>query len=1610
MNLKELLNLDRAEMLPDAQRVCKQVSKRRGRKVRAVAFSLSACAVLVLVAVSLLTIWLRPQDPQNVILTESANIIQSIEPTRTGAAGMNLNSDLKVTTTKNVPPAELKARLIITPEQDFSVKKIGTQTYELRFEEDFSANALYTVTAMYEEHPVYRWAFQTETAFCVTGAYPANEKNVGLETPVEITFSHAAVTGFESAFSIMPQVQGTFEHYGRTWAFVPSEPLDEATLYTVTLQKGINGPDGTNLEEDYTFSFTTAAVDSYAYLLYRQNEAADTYLVNESPMAMVIYNETTIADASVKVYRLDDAKSYTDACRTYVKSGVVSPDIMKLAGETPHQQFTVRPALLKDFNGIYDHAAAIHYPEALPEGYYFAEITVGGRRLYQLLQSTTYSVYTISVDGQHTVWVNDPMEGTAMKNVPVKLEGYKDQTTDKQGLATFAGDVEQAAGRALLVGEGEYPYITFLNGDCADPTLAETGKYFTYISTNSRLFRNNDTVGLFGVILPRKADVKTPSKATLEWDFGTETYSVDLDKNGSFTLELPLANTARTSGGIRLMVGDICLDECYIDIADYELPKYYVNLESDRLAYLEGDTVQLTAYVTYMDGTPAPGIPLTIGEEVSGITDQAGTFTATVTAEGYNSTYYTDMLTPQVKWANCTLEDGTDAYYGDDTSYLVVTAPYLLGATYKDGSLTVTAHQINLTKTDQLDPDGLYSNETVELLRGAGADVALMGDLHKITYQKVQDGTTYDPINKKVLYSWKYEEQDEWVRTFEFSTEQGKASVDLPEKSNENTNYYVDIYLPDGSGTIQVYLTDRLYFNGGSRSYNLSTDRSTAKVGEQVELLVRDGVDNQAINSGSVLYTVVSERIADVFQSESSRLSIEFKKEYAPDICIYGAYFDGTHVYSLGFEYVTYDQSESVLTVQMEKDQLQYRPGDEVQLTFTVTDQEGDPVRSVLNIGVMDRALYLIGGGNLETPADGLFRHRSFSSTVYTTLSHREYDLPDYGFGEGGGDGESTRSDFEDTPYFDTVETDRNGKATVTFTLPDSITQWKVLARAVTTDVQWASEMFDLVATQGYFASVVMPETIKPTDDLAVGIKGDGIKADANATCEFTVGLTDRDGNQLQTLTATALKSQYAYLNFGTLEEGVYTLYIQSTCGALQDSLIRTLRVEQSQGTLWVHHQQAVGDGATLSLVPRKGTVTLTVVDEQKAFWQQAMARLHSGGDRVDQVLGRYLADRYYADGSFMNPETMDNAIILNYLNYDGIRLFSHSANGDLRLSAKLAAVAPEFCDTEILKGAFTQYLNNRYAARVDTVISYFGLAALGEPVLADLQNLCMTVTDFTAEECGYLALALAYCGDYDTAGYLFENHLKPLLTQENGLVYAPEEDLTGCCALLANRLNLEVSEGLIQYIVATDTETTLLHLELISYLRDHMVETVGENTVTISLGDGSNQTYRYDKTGSLVLFLDQKQAENIRVMNGNGNSYVSYAYMGNAADLAGLNTPTAFAGTEIPDSVLRGDLTTIQLYAVIPADFEGAMLDCTLPAGLRLVSGTVSWDKGSYEIGSSYNARQISTSLPTGTCTITLQVRGALPGRYVMEPITVTHTADPRHIATEETVFTVVT
>lgn len=89
---------------------------------------------------------------------------------------------------------------------------------------------------------------------------------------------------FEKAFSIMPAVAGLFAYadQDRTAMFIPDEPLEPATFYTVNLSKEVMHIGGLSMEEDFSFSFETALKNRLSVVrMYPRDGMDEVYPVTQ---------------------------------------------------------------------------------------------------------------------------------------------------------------------------------------------------------------------------------------------------------------------------------------------------------------------------------------------------------------------------------------------------------------------------------------------------------------------------------------------------------------------------------------------------------------------------------------------------------------------------------------------------------------------------------------------------------------------------------------------------------------------------------------------------------------------------------------------------------------------------------------------------------------------------------------------------------------------------------------------------------------------------------------------------------------------------------------------------------------------------------------------------------------------------------------------------------------------------------------------------------------------------------------------------------------------------------------------------------------------------------
>lgn len=166
-------------------------------------------------------------------------------------------------------------------------------------------------------------------------------------------------------------------------------------------------------------------------------------------------------------------------------------------------------------------------------------------------------------------------------------------------------------------------------------------------------------------------------------------------------------------------------------------------------------------------------------------------------------------------------------------------------------------------------------------------------------------------------------------------------------------------------------------------------------------------------------------------------------------------------------------------------EELKAEPNTQVTLDLTVAGPKGRGVEAELALAVVDEAVLALTG--FKTPTlERLTRFdrplQVFTDELRTALIHQTPFYPsriDPLTGGGGLSGEmlsKLRKRFEAVAYFNPrIRTDSQGKARVTFTLPDNITSYRVYAVAADRGSRFASAQRQLLAAKDFYLEPGLP-------------------------------------------------------------------------------------------------------------------------------------------------------------------------------------------------------------------------------------------------------------------------------------------------------------------------------------------------------------------------------------------------------------------------------------------------------------------------------------------------------------------------------------------------------
>ena len=365
-------------------------------------------------------------------------------------------------------------------------------------------------------------------------------------------------------------------------------------------------------------------------------------------------------------------------------------------------------------------------------------------------------------------------------------------------------------------------------------------------------------------------------------------------------------------------------------------------------------------------------------------------------------------------------------------------------------------------------------------------------------------------------------------------------------KPKESGAYMLRLSCKDAKGNAVVtersfYVTGSGWFlnNGNdSQEVRVTPDKEEYKAGETAHILTQT-----ELPQGTYLVTIEREGILSektVTVSEPTNvLDVKIEDSYVPVVYVSVSTYSTRS--SIGEEQTNADLPKSyygvtainvntekkTIDIKIKTDKDNYQPGDKAKITLTAT-QYGKPVKNAaISLMAVDRGILDLIDYHVENPVSYFYdRNRFYNRTrggdsrsllrMYEQIeleetaelektmlasnsvadaSVRKYKMaetaePMMSFDDAGNSSDmKIRSNFAPTAVFEPyIMTDKSGKATCTFTLPDSLTAYRITAVAIDEADAFGRAEEEISVSEPLSVRTVLPRILRLDDKGELGV------------------------------------------------------------------------------------------------------------------------------------------------------------------------------------------------------------------------------------------------------------------------------------------------------------------------------------------------------------------------------------------------------------------------------------------------------------------------------------------------------------------------------------------
>ena len=904
-----------------------------------------------------------------------------------------------------------------------------------------------------------------------------------------------------------------------------------STDYTVTLGAEIGDPYGNTLGQEYTFHFTTRELNPMAYIQIPPGDVG-FYGVYTDTVVYVAYRNVSRLDFGLYRMKPEEYFRWVSDWRYRERFAPAKEDLVRrwsLEADAPLNQARTMKVEVAEEGGALPpglYLLELTAPECRRLPYW--------RPSRQIMVVSGLNLMLKHSKADALVWATDLESGQPVPDLPLAfydangLLVARGQTDTAGVLHVQFPPLDDPWRPFFVISEGEdFALASNLwdRGISAwefDIGLQMSPQPFRgYFYTDRPIYRPGQKVYFKGLI---RADddahyslppAGRPITVTISDARGKEVYQqvLHLSEMGSVHGEMVLDeeaslgyyNLTASLDGVTFASG--------FRVAEYRKPEFEVTVEADRDEYIQGDDINVSVKAAYYFGGPVAGAQVRwtvlsqdyffhyecpAGEtcpwydftdyewgerrrygpygqaiaEGEGVTDEEGRFAFRVPAD------ISEKRLSQLFTIDVAVTDINGQEVANRTSVVVHKGAFYIGLAPRRWCIPVG---------EEGAVDLIAVTPQSEPVPGVPITVTVYHRRWYSVQEKGADGRYY----------WTSKVEDTPVLTTTLTTDdEGKAVlVFTPDKGGA---YKVLAVGTDERGN-EVRSSTYLWVSGRKGEYipwrmephnriELIPDKKEYTPGEVAKILVPSPYQGPVralltVERGSI----INHRVITL-TSNSELVEVPILSDYAPNVYISLTIVKGRDETSpvpsfrMGYVAIPVSIEEKELTISIASDKDKYGPREEVAYTIRATDHRGKGVRAELSLALVDKSVLALAE---EGPGivDCFWRERDLgvrtgmAMVLLVEQLAREVRVGAKGGGGGAEVGPLlVRRKFPDTAYWNPVVlTDEDGRARISIHLPDTLTTWRLTAKAATADTLVGEGRAEVVTTKDLLLRPVAP-------------------------------------------------------------------------------------------------------------------------------------------------------------------------------------------------------------------------------------------------------------------------------------------------------------------------------------------------------------------------------------------------------------------------------------------------------------------------------------------------------------------------------------------------------